>query len=55
MTQQQVVWLTLVASVLVALGGAAELLPHPYHNVMQVLGTIGTAISGVLVKLPSTK
>jgi hypothetical protein len=42
----------LVASVLVALAGQADKMPHPWDNILSVGGIIATAVTGYMVQRP---
>lgn len=43
-------WLGLVAAVSMALTGQADLLPHPWHHWLSVLGIASTAASGYMLE-----
>jgi hypothetical protein len=45
-------WVGMIASVLVALAGQAEVIPEPYRHVVSVLGIVGTAVTGYMIQRP---
>jgi hypothetical protein len=45
-------WVGMVASVLTAIAGQAEVIPEPYRHIVSLLGIVGTAISGYMIQRP---
>lgn len=52
MNQNTKYWVGLVASVLTALAGQAEIIPEPWRHYVSVLGIIGSAINGYMIQRP---
>lgn len=48
-------WVGMVAAVLVAFAGQAEVFPEPYRHIVSALGIAGTAISGYMIQRPAPK
>jgi hypothetical protein len=45
-----VFWIGLVACVMVAVAAQAHTLPEPWSHIVSMLGTVGAATSGYLIK-----
>ena len=43
-------WLGMIASLLMALAGQAEVFPEPYRHYVAVLGILGTALNGFMIQ-----
>jgi len=52
MNTEIALWLGLAASVLSALGAQANLFPDPWKAPITLLGVVGTAVTGWLVRSP---
>lgn len=51
MNKNVIYWISFAASLLTTLSAQADLFPAKAKGIVTVLGVIGTAISGVLVRL----
>lgn len=45
-------WVGMLASVCVTLAGQAEVIPEPYRHWVSILGIVGTAITGYMIRRP---
>jgi hypothetical protein len=45
-------WLMLIASVLIAVAGGLDGMPHPWNHLLSVAGLAGSAINGFLIRRP---
>lgn len=52
MSSQARWWVGLVASVVVAFAGQAEVFPEPYRHLVSALGIAATAASGYMLQRP---
>lgn len=46
-------WVGMVATIVVALAGQAEVFPEPYRHYLSVLGILGTAVMGYMIQRPN--
>jgi hypothetical protein len=45
-------WAGMVASILVAIAGQAEVLPEPWRHYASIGGIVGTAVTGYMLQSP---
>jgi hypothetical protein len=45
-------WAGMVASILVAIAGQAEVLPEPWRHYASIGGIVGTAVTGYMLRSP---